>query len=172
MKLTKDQLVATITAVQGTTFATIETDTVPDMRKTGNPYVGRVRKLSKVRVMIGANYENGVNRQAEREGNEDAGEFKAMKLAYGSWLVPHKLIEHKGEIQIRVTCKPDEKPEVSYTLDGEPMEKSVIEPFLPVKKESARQEEFGVERQVVPRNYKLDSIKSITVYGTHYRIEG
>ena len=177
MKLTKDQLVATIAAVKGTTFATLETSTEPAMRKTGNPYVGRVRKISKgLNVQIGAIYENAVNRQAGREGNPDAGEFVAEKLAYGSWLVPHKIIEHKGEYQIRVTCNPHMKPtEVVYTLDGEPVSAETlaeIKSFEPDKKSSGRQEAFGVEREVVPRNYKLESITSIKINGTLYRIEG
>jgi hypothetical protein len=177
MKLTKDQLVATVAAVKGTTFATLETSTVPEMRKTGNPFIGRVRKISKgLNVQIGAIYENAVNRQAEREGNPDAGEFVAEKLAYGSWLVPHKIIEHKGAFQIRVTCNPHMKPsEVIYTLDGEPVNDETlaeIKAFEPEKKGSGRQADFGVEREVVPRNYKLDSIVSIKINGTLYRIEG
>ena len=177
MKLTKDQLVATIKAVKGTTFATLETSTEPAMRKTGNPYVGRIRKISKgLNVSIGANYENGVNRQAGREGVEEAGEFKAEKLAYGSWLVPHKIIEHKGELQIRVTCNPHMKPsEVYYTCDGERVTDEVlaeIKSFEPEKSSSSRQADFGVEREVVPRNYKLESITGITVNATHYKIEG
>lgn len=172
MKLTKDQLVATLSAVKGTTFATLETVTDPDMRKTGNPYVGRVKKHTRINCTFGANYENAVNRQGEREGLENAGEFEALKLPYGNWLVPHKLIEHKGAVQVRVMCNPHMKPDVSYTLDGQPMDVSVIKPFMPEKKASARQEEFGIEREVVPRNYKLESIKAITVNGTRYEIEG
>lgn len=174
MKLTKSQLVETIKSIKGTTFATLETSTEPKMRKTGNPYFGRVRKISKgLNVQIGSVYEKAVNRQAEREGNESAGEFKAEKLAYGSWLVPHKLIEHKGEIQIRVTCNPRMKPKsVSYEIDGVEIPVEEIKPFMPESKKSARQESFGVEREVVPRNFKLESITAITVNGTRYRIEG
>lgn len=172
MKLTKDQLVATLGAIKGTTFATLETVTDPDMRKTGNPYVGRVKKHTRINCTFGANYENAVNRQGEREGLEVEEKFEAEKLPYGNWLVPHKLIEHKGAVQVRVMCNPHMKPDVAYTLDGQPMDVSVIKPFMPEKKASARQEEFGIEREVVPRNYKLESIKAITVNGTRYEIEG
>ena len=170
MKLTQSQFVQTIQAVKGNTFATLSTDTVPDMNKTGNPYFGRLRKLSKVNVSIGAIYENGVNRQAGREGNEDAGEFVAAPLAYGEWLVPHKLILHKGEIQVRATMTQNVKPEVSYLYDGEPIETALVEPYLKKKAVSRRQEDFGNEKQVIPRNYKLSSIKEITINGTHYTI--
>jgi hypothetical protein len=177
MKMTKNQLVNTIKGIKGNTFATLETSTEPAMRKTGNPYVGRVRKISKgLNVSIGAIYENSVNRQAGREGNPDAGEFVAEKLAYGQWLVPHKIIEHKGELQIRVTCNPHMKPtEVYYTVDGERATDEVtaeIKSFEPEKKSATRQSDFGVHREVVPRNFKLESITGITVNGTHYKIEG
>lgn len=175
MKLTKDQLVATLSAIKGSTFMTLETNTVPEMRKTGNPFVGRVKKHTKINVTFGANYENAVNRQAEREENENAGEFKSLKLAYGKWLVPHKLIEHKGAVQVRVMCNPHMKPEVAYSLDGHPVnpsEMEAIKAFMPEKKTSARQEEFGIEREVVPRNYSLDSIEAVTVNGTRYEIVG
>lgn len=175
MKLTKDQLVATLSAIKGTTFMTLETVTDPDMRKTGNPYIGRAKKHTRINCTFGANYENAVNRQAEREENENAGEFKSLKLAYGQWLVPHKLITHKGEVQVRVMCNPHMKPEVSYSVDGEEADAATVESikaFMPEKKTSARQEEFGIEREVVPRNYKLDSIKAVTVNGTRYEIVG
>lgn len=171
MKLTQSQLIATIEAIQGTTMATIETATDPRLKKTGNPFNGRkVLKHSKLNVQIGASYENGVNRQAGREGNESAGEFKTHKLAYGRWLVPHKLIEHNGKVQLRVTCNPHMKPETHYTVNGQPVDKEEIKPFLPSKKPSQRQEDFGVDRQIVPRNFNMESIKAITVKGSRYEI--
>jgi hypothetical protein len=65
--------------------------------------------------------------------------------------------------------------EVYYTVDGEPVSGPrlhYIKSFEPEKKSSGRQAEFGIEREVVPRNYKLESITGITVGGTHYKIEG
>ena len=51
-----------------------------------------------------------------------------------------------------------------YLLDGEPVDRSVIEEWLPMhKSEGARQE---VERPVILRDYNLSNITSITYGGT------
>lgn len=57
----------------------ITTETEPTMRKTNNPYVGRVRKVTEyVNPMVGASYENMVNNRIERTTNFDPS-FKADK---------------------------------------------------------------------------------------------
>lgn len=175
MQLTQDQFATTIKNVKGTTFARLVTVTVPTL--TGgkkNPMQGRVKKHVRQNVQIGANYQNGVNRQLDREGKEGAGEFKAQPLSWGSWLVPNKIKEHTNKageykLYLRYTCQPNQKPAVIYTLDGKVIHKSkVIGLKAPLP--AATQVEAGVEREVVPRDVCFENIRSAKIQGTDYNI--
>jgi hypothetical protein len=170
MKLTRSQLVTTLSNIKGASMMTLHTVTDPEMPKRGNPFVGRIKKHAKVNVTFGANYEAGVNRQLEREGNENAGTFVAEPLPWGEWLLVNKLITHKGETYVRATPNPQMKPEVSFTLDGKPIESETVKPYLKATAPSGRQTEVGIEREVKPRTYKLSSIVGVTTGGVHYEI--
>lgn len=172
MKITASQLIRTLAQVKGATMMTLHTVTDPDMPKRNNPLFGRVKKHATINVTFGADYEAGVNRQLSREGNDNAGTFEAEPLPWGSWVVPNKIIEHKGETYVRVTPNPQMKVEVSYTLDGQPVDTETVKPYLKVRVPSGRQLETGIERDVKPRNYKVSSIVGVTTGGTHYEIEG
>ena len=94
MKLiTRTQLIALLMEVKSATFATLTLNTEPTMRKTGNPYVGQVRKIAIHNVTLNASYEKSVARQQGREGL--AQDFKAQERAWGT----HEsaaVIENKG----------------------------------------------------------------------------
>lgn len=60
--ITSEQFVDMLHRVKGVTFASFETNTCPKMNKRGNEkFFGKVEKLCKVFVMLGADYENCVN---------------------------------------------------------------------------------------------------------------
>lgn len=141
---------------RGAFFVTIEAQTVPEMRKTGNDYFGRIRKLSRVNGVLNWTYEKSVNSQREREGSEP--DFVAEPRKWGM-RIPHTcFIEHKGNLYLEI--KVQRAIETSYTCDGEPIDVETIRPWFPKKRESGRQE---LDHPVIPRDYALTSIQAITL---------
>lgn len=158
------------TGISGNTFAQIRTTTDPRMRKTDNPYTGAI-KVSSINVAYGANYGNAVNRQAKREDNPNAEEFKPEPLPWGEWIsgLENKALSHKGEKYLRFQLT-GVKPEVHYLLEGKEISVDLLRPFLPNRKPSQRQIEHGNAKEVQVRAFKLSSIIGFTLNGEDYLI--
>lgn len=168
-KITPAQLVERIKTINGNVFVTLETLTDAKARKTGNPF-GTILKQSIAHVAIGHNYEAAVNRQGIREDNVPTEAFKANALPWGEWLVPNRLITHKGEIYVRTQTNPNMRhnraPRVQYRdTAGKFLSRAEVKPLLPAKSESARQAAFGNEGEVTVRTFKLSSIRRIRIGG-------
>lgn len=137
-------------------------------RKTGNPYKS-VRKLSKVNGFTGANYENSVNRQQEREGKDPS--FISGGRPWGERASP-ALVEKDGKWYLAIQPKATAKPlYFTKASDAEPYKltpKDKIAAFLPAEKSSA--EAQGVDKEVVYRNYGLENIAAVTMNGETYRV--
>jgi len=159
------------------TIATLETETIPDMvkkdriTKEPNPWSGRVTKQSRVNGIVGAwNYTNSVNNQRVRESNaetvaevEAVPEFTAEPRSWGERLPNTGLVKHGENYYVEI--KVQRAIETTYMVDGRPAtseELSDIKRYLPQKTEGTRQE---VEKPVILRDYKVDSIKSVRING-------
>ena len=122
-----------------------------------------------VGAMIGASYENMVQRRLEKEGHGNE-TFNAESLPWGEWLVPKLLIGHKGETYLRYYLKVGANSDMSafewVWSNGEKVtneEREIIEEFLPPpKKEGDRQ---GVENIVQCRCVNLSNVVSATFAG-------
>ena len=154
---------------KGTFGMVLVASTEPKMRKTNNPFYGRVRKVSKVvNSALGYSYETYVNARLERKSL--AGDFKAMPLPWGQWVngYENEVIENKGKLYIRVTILPNTIAKPTYYVDGRLAtedEMAVIRTFLQEPSFSDRQADKGLtdlEEQVMVRAYALDNIISIS----------
>ncbi len=173
--ITPQALVEKIKAINGNVIVVVETLTdakalVKDRETKAPNTFGTILKSSVARVAIGANYQNAVNRQGIREENENAGEFVAEPLPWGEWIVPGRLIGNKGEIYVRTQTTPGMRKNkpfiVKYRdLNGKFLSYDEIKNLLPVKKESARQEEFGNVEKIEVRTLKISSIRRIRIGG-------
>ena len=67
-------------AEKGTTFIKMFTETAPQMRKTGNPFVGNVKKCSQTVCMVGFKYENVVNNARAKEAFQLAIDYFAEQF--------------------------------------------------------------------------------------------
>ena len=163
------------------TIATIEAETVPDMvvkdrvTKVPNPYLGRVKKVSRVNGIVGGwNYTNSVNNQRIRESNaqtveevEAVPEFEALPRAWGERLPKTGLVQYKENFYVEV--KVQNSLETEYFIDGVPATPEQVEElkkYFPKKTEGARQQ---VEKPVILRDYAVENIKSVKMHGTLYR---
>lgn len=164
--ITKSDLIALLVASadHGATMLGITYQAPVKLKKTGNPYVDKlVTKTTSLSGMINFDYESGINRQQIKEGKEPS--FVAGERAWGEH-VTQGVVEHNNEysIMMRVLNSPSE---VVYMIDGEKVEKSVIEDFLPAKKEHNA---GNLDEAQIIRSYKVDRIKTIRINGEEYLV--
>jgi len=163
-------------------IVTLLTDVEPEMvkkdreTKEPNPFLGRVRKASRVNGIIGAwNYTNSVNNQRVRESDAETVEeveavptFEALPRTWGERLTGTALVHHKGQHYVEI--KVERAIETVYMVDGREATEAEVEQikrYLPKKTEGARQE---VEKVIVLRDYKLESIKGLRVHGEQFNV--
>ena len=156
----ESQLVAMLRANKGANFVTVVTKTDPKMRKTGNPFVGKMFKVSRVNCMIGWSYANSVNNQRQREGNTDV--FVAEPRKWGTRIDGTPLIEHKG--QFYVELKVEKSLDAKYIgLDGKELDAATLadaREFFSKPRRAATQQ---TDKEIILRDYKVASIVAITM---------
>jgi hypothetical protein len=152
---------------KGSTAVTIVTRTEPEMRKTGNPFLGNVFKVSRVNGMIGFNYANSVNNQLNREDKN--ADFIASPRKWGNRLPRTPIVEHKGNLYLEM--KVEKSLGHRYEdASGIPLDDATmlqVSSFLPNRPKAQSQ---GTDKEIILRDYKLASILSITYRGTCYLV--
>jgi hypothetical protein len=151
--------------VKGTTVVSVDTVTEPKMNKTGNPFYGRVTKSCTMNGLIGFDYSNSVNNQANREGKEER-EVKAR--AWGILTEDRLFVTHKDEYYLQVKVQSISDTPVFY-CDGEMIDKTVLEPFL-VKHSGKSSTQADIDKEVIVRDIKMTNVKSIRFAGGEYDI--
>ncbi len=163
-----------LTNVNAACICAIRTITTPKMNKRGNPLANEdVKKVStRKNYQFGYNYANGVNNRLDKQGCE--ANFVAEPLAWGEWLIPNKIIVHKGEYYGRFYRMENSIEENSYLVNGNcatASEVETIKAFTPSRSGSNRQAEAGLtEHQVEPMAIKFASIDTITIGGETYKV--
>jgi hypothetical protein len=160
--LSASDLPAFFSGIKGATFATIVTNT--DARvKAACPFGRNVRKVSRVNVCLGFQYENAVNRQREREGDEP--DFKAEPRAWGERIKGTFLVRHDSG-KLYLETKVERSLGCEYRdAAGNLIPADAIAPYLPNRSGSGRQE---VEKPVLVRDYALDSIRAVSLKGEDF----
>lgn len=173
-KLNIGQLETLLRNQRGTTAVALVAETVPTMRKTGNPLAGNLVKLSRVSGMIGFRYANSVNNQRLREETPELADgaieqFEALPRTWGTRIEGTPLVEHKGRLYLEVKVERMLERQFRRIDTGEIVPDELVAPYLPERRESARQQ---VAKEVVLRDYKLDSIVQLSLRGEQYEIRG
>ena len=157
---------------------TLVANTQPKMNKTNNPYFGRVTKVTRLtNVAIGYSYENTIKNRLERAGSENT-DFKSEAPKGRHWVEGYENIllqSNKDDTQyyLRTTMRKNTKASVTYLVDNRPAtdeEINEFKAFFPKSSTSNKQTEAGLqdEEQVVVRDYKLESIQSLTLGNLNY----
>jgi hypothetical protein len=170
-KISKQDFVDLLKNTKGCKFINIVAETSPAMNKKGNPYFDRVTKRTIAVMQFGYSYENAVNNRATSDEH-----FVADAPKGREWLVPNKVLKgtNNDTIYIRTYIVKNSTPKVCYLIDDKQASKDEIEElktYLRASSKSTKQESFGlVENQVQPRDYKIESIKCITIDKVRYEI--
>lgn len=169
--VTPDQLGLILMGVRSAAPIAFSALTDARARKTGNPY-GVLRKLSTVQAFTGAAYEAAVRRQADREGNDPTFEVKERK--WGRRISPALVVnEQTGDLYLVAHILKAKRPTYLYQRTAgfwSPVAKERIQQWLPADRTAEVAEAQGVERAVCYRNYRLDSLCTMTLNGVRYRI--
>ena len=158
--MNNEKLYTAISGIKGVTFASIVTESIPDMRKTDNPFFGKVKKTSRFVAIIGNwSYENSVKNQFEREGL-DVQDIEIKPRKWGSRIRGTSIVEHKGSYYLE--AKIEKYLESHYFDDnGNTIDKQLLTPYLKTRSdESSTQSDL--EKKVILRDIKFESIKEIT----------
>lgn len=151
---------------RGTFGISLITLTEPKMRKTNNPFYGRVHKASYMtNVALGYDYENSVNNRLDKKGLE--ADFQAEKPKGKSWCEYPYILQADKDASIkylRCTMRANTKAKSVFILDGKIVTDAAIEAqikgFIQTSSTSKKQAESGLDdaEQVVVRDYKLDGV--------------
>jgi hypothetical protein len=145
--------------------------TDPRMRKTNNPYLGAM-KLSTLTILLNTDYETGVVKQLAREGKE-ATEYQkgknTMPLIFGENNRFIGVYEKESGFEYVLQYRPfdNSKPVTSYLFEGKPIEKSLLEPFLPKTYQAENQ---GTEKEILWRKVYLNNVLNLNFNGEKYQL--
>lgn len=120
------------------------------------PYVG-VKKKTRCTVLIGTDYERGVNTRREKEGTEQ--DFITQEHAWATH-TDDPVISKKGD-QFYANFRLQKTLETTYTCNGKVIDRELLRPFQTPKKKPLNQ---GVENPVEWRNPKIYPECSIESY--------
>lgn len=157
------KIMAALVQVQGSSIASINTETVEEL--TGgkkNPMQGRVTKRTeggKVMFFTNTNsnaYNNMVKRRLEAEG-KNAADFTLGKRVWGKRVPETPFIQHNDKLYVEVVYLAAPKV-VNYFLDGVAIAKEAIQGLKESKTEG---QQGGLENKVVIRTFKLENIKQV-----------
>jgi hypothetical protein len=152
---------------KGNGFIHLIAKTVPAMRKTDNPYFGKVFKVQDVQAQAGFHYINSVNNQLVREGKE--GNAKAKGRAWGVRMVKENgfaentcLVTHtkKGETEARfyLEAKIERVNSVHYEdAHGVEVDKADLAPWLSGKGAKSSTQ-ANVNAEIILRDYEVSNI--------------
>lgn len=157
-------------SLAGGTFVGIDTRT--EVKLTGgrkNDQAGRVTKVMRgAQIMVFTNsetnaYDAMVRRRLAEEGR-DPQSFELGERAWGTRVTGTPFVEHKGEYYLEtIFMRPGA---VEYELDGVPIDKSEISGLPEVRDNPDSQ--AGLDRKVVIRTFKLDSIMGLRALGVNW----
>lgn len=161
-------LVDDLKDIRGAKFASLVLATEPKLKKTGNPYRG-VTAISQVNVQLNYDYENAVNNQRTREGNnadfESGSTWYVPLLREDGTYTPFGQHKDNGDLYVRARLLQNIGETEYYDEEGNQIPIESLQPFMPVKKPSDR---HGTEKEIHARTYKLSSVQAVTVDHTLY----
>lgn len=157
------------TNIKGTTTGSFVVDT-PVRLKANNPF-GEVRQKQTLNGIIGFDYNNSVNRMADKEGKQ---ERDAQPRAWGTispnriWVLhtPKGTTQEKRYLQIKVERQLNNdatRPVLYEVATGKTLTQADIEPYRYAKSKTSTQADLVGE--VVVRDIKVDNICEAHIMG-------
>jgi hypothetical protein len=159
------------------TFVSIEAETTPRLRKTNfaetiGCQVSDVKKVSQFVAMIGLTYVNVIKNRLQKEG-KTLDEYEAGETWHCAVEGTKNLRMHKktGELYVWIFCVANNIPTSAYynMSTGLMIDKNDIRPFL--SESTPKNQGLEPGNEVIPRTYKLESIRKITLDKETYTVK-
>ena len=167
--ISEQRMISILSDVRGCEPITFIARTDPKMRKTGNPFVGRVVKVAKVNGLVNFNYEANVLKQLEREGKSPAdfqqGEsWHEAVVRNDGTLTPFCKHKTNGSLYLRFRLIGSIESEYRWINSDTPLtsaEMDQLRPFIVVSTYSNQGVEAGSEIKFL--TYGFSSVKVLTL---------
>lgn len=135
-RTTLEEMKTSLNKRAGSQFLTVLTKTIPKMRKNGNPYFGKVSKISRFNGTVGFDYDAAVERRLNKEGtpltafSRGASALRVELDAVGR-LTPFSRHPETGAEYLRMMLTPSATESVFVSNDtGEEVLRTDLEPYL------------------------------------------
>ena len=140
------------------TFASLLTETEPKMRKTNNPFYGKVTKRTQQVIQLNRDYSKATDLHGELSGRE--------------WIVPNLMLKgekNPDQVYLRTYVKPGNNP-IKSTFYVEGVEATAeqvaeIKTFIPPSAPAVDTLNGG---EIIPRDYKIEGVKRLTIGDFEY----
>jgi len=146
---------------------------------TNTPYSHLVEniKIKEVKEQLGMDQDQAdtfmdqlelqVKAEKEMSKEYEVGERK-NGTSFNGCLAHSKKDEHP---MINVYFRTNNKPVIDYKLHGEPLDMARFSAYKkPAKVEGEKQADYGIKKVLVIRNYRLENVKEVTMFGETYEI--
>ena len=124
-----ENIINQVSATKKATFGVeIITETIPAMRKTNNPFVGRVTKVTHyIDGVLGVDYQNTVNRHLAKNGLEANYQSEAPKgkKHYNAFF--YQSLNDENVFYLKIGIYPNTITNSMYFVDGQPATPAQIE---------------------------------------------
>lgn len=143
------------------------TETIPEMKKGGNPYHNQIVKKSKCNFLLCTDYSKRVNNNLVKEDKEK--DFVSQSPKGKVHVSPCVLTDEKTgtKFYLMVERFDEIKPKVEYSFQNNSIDKVMFENFLPKTYKSNTQ---NLDREVKPLTYLFDSIVGFTFRGKKFKV--
>ncbi len=160
-------LIILLNKVNKSTFIHLLTEVPVRMNKTGNPYFGKVTKVSSCNYLLGNGYIDRMGTGYEKSGldistfdleSNKVGKHVSKVVLYNEKLKTHYIqVERFDEI----------KPKNTFYFEGQEIDPKVLSPWIIKPSQSKKQEQ---DKYISFIHFKLDNVKEITIDKTKYRV--
>ena len=177
MYVTYAQMIEVMTTIDHAQPIGIVTTTVPQMRKTSNPFFGRIMKLTDSHVFTNCNYRAMVDRRREKAGLEPGFVPSQRIIDYVRRTVNGKttpVLDYTtkagaANVYLEVNFMQNLKTTSRYVLDGvTDIQKAEFQEFLQGGGSSAAHQGLSQDDEVIIRTYNIRNIVELRYAGTDY----
>ncbi len=167
VQVNQSEILEVLMNVNKPTFVHIVSETEPNMKKTGNPFLG-TKKVSRGTYFIGGTYEQMIEILMKKEGIQ--GTFKSEKCTIGEHVT--KCIQFNEKLNrfyLQYFTFKTSKIKSKFFFQGNEIEKQLLESYLNQSSTSSRQPQ---QQKLDVKSFKIESIKFITLNKVKYEVVG
>lgn len=175
VSINRNQLINGLLKIKGAKPITMICETVPRMRKTNNPFFGRIIKRAEINGMVNFHYDKGVLRRLKKEG-KDSSDFCRGTSWHEPVMIDGKLTplckhKSKDDKYIRFMLRNGIESTYCWTDSGDMLtddEAEQVETFI---QSSNSYDNQGLDEPLIFLTYGIESVKVIRIDKQTYTIK-